>query len=236
MSERYVFESPAAAARACGGYVLERLAHAVAARGRAALAISGGSSPRPMFEAWAKSGFDWSRVDIYWVDERGVPPEDPQSNYRFARETFLGPAGVPEECIHRIEAELPPEEAARRYRDAVARVERFDVIHLGMGPDAHTASLFPGEPLIRDRADSVAAVYVEKFSQWRITLLPAKILAAGTLVVLAAGADKTGALHQVLEGAEDPVAFPAQILRHAAGEVAWFLDAAAAAQISSAAD
>lgn len=235
MSERYVLESPAAAATACGGYVLERLAHAVAARGRATLAISGGSSPRPMFEAWAKSGFDWSRVDIYWVDERGVPPDDAQSNYRFARETFLDPAGVPASSIHRIEAELDPQEAARRYREVVSALDRFDVIHLGVGPDAHTASLFPGEPLIEDRSGDVAAVYVPKFSQWRITLLPAKILAAGTLVVLAAGADKADTLRQVLKGAEDPMALPAQILRHAAGKVAWFLDSAAAAQISSAA-
>jgi 6-phosphogluconolactonase len=235
MSERYVLESPAAAAAACGGYVLERLAHAVAARGRAALAISGGSSPRPMFEGWARSGFDWSRVDIFWVDERGVPPDDPQSNYRFARETFLDPAGVPASSIHRIEAELDPQEAAQRYREAVTKVDRFDVIHLGVGPDAHTASLFPGEPLIADRAGDVAAVYVPKFSQWRITLLPARILAARYIVVLAAGADKAGALHQVLEGPEDPLTFPAQILRHAEGEVAWFLDSAAAGQLSSAA-
>ena len=235
MTERYVLESAAAAAAACGGYVLERLEAAVAARGRAALAISGGSSPRPMFEAWAKSGFEWGRVGIYWVDERGVPPGDAQSNYRFARETFLDPAGVPENCVHRIEAELDPQEAARRYREAMARVDRFDVIHLGMGPDAHTASLFPGERLIEDRTGEVATVYVEKFSQWRITLLPAKILAARTLVVLAAGADKAGALHEVLEGTEDVQRFPAQILRGATGEVAWFLDQAAAAQLGSAA-
>lgn len=235
MTERFVLESPAAAAAACGGYILSRLDAALAARGQAALAISGGSSPRPMFEGWTKSGFDWGRVAIYWVDERGVPPDDPQSNYRFAREAFLDPAGVPGASIHRIEGELAPQEAARRYREVLAAVDRFDVIHLGMGQDAHTASLFPGEPLLADRSGDVAAVFVPKFGQWRITLLPARILAARSIAVLATGADKATALRAVWEGDPDTARYPAQILRQAAGDVAWFVDAAAAAPAGSAA-
>jgi 6-phosphogluconolactonase len=187
------------------------------------LAISGGTSPRPMFELFARSGFDWGHVQVFWVDERCVPPSDPQSNFRMANETWLAPAKVPAGNIHRVPTELEPHEAARKYAEDVRTFLPFDVIHRGMGPDGHTASLFPGEPLIADHEGIAAAVWVEKMHQWRVTLLPKVLEAARNTVVLATGADKAEALAAVLRGPYDPIKWPAQIGARG-GNVTWYLD------------
>ncbi len=227
------------AAEACGRQILEWLGQAIEQRGAASLAISGGSSPRAMFEMFAKTPFDWGRVHLFWVDERGVPPEDAQSNFKLANETWLGPGAFPAGNLHRIEAELPAAAAAERYVADIRRhfglgvseLPRFDVVHRGMGPDAHTASLFPGEPMIANRTDIAAAVWVEKFAQWRITLLPGVLLAARHTAMLVTGADKAGPLHAVLHDPFDPARYPAQL---ASGDgTVWFLDAAAAAEVSA---
>src|SRR5689334_1552340 len=186
------------AAEACGKRILDLLAEAIAQRQRATLAISGGSSPKPMFEMFAASGFAWDKVQVFWVDERCVPPTDPQSNFRMANETWLAPARVSEGNIHRVRTELEPREAARQYGEELRSVlgdecPQFDVIHRGIGPDAHTASLFPGEPLIGDHSNLAAAVWVEKMHQWRVTLLPRVLEAARHTAILATGADKAGA-------------------------------------------
>jgi 6-phosphogluconolactonase len=217
------YPDPVAAAQACGRHILDLLKGAIAERGRATLAISGGTSPQPMFELFAKSGFPWDQVHVFWVDERCVPASDAQSNYRMAKETWLAPAQVPAENIHRVQTELEPHEAARRYAEDLRAILPFDVIHRGMGPDAHTASLFPGEPLIADREGVAAAVWVEKMHQWRVTLLPGVLEAARHTVVLATGADKAAALDAVLRGPYDPMKWPAQIGARDAN-VSWFTD------------
>jgi 6-phosphogluconolactonase len=208
----------------CGRYILARLA----GKEKSTLAISGGSSPIPMFKMFASADFDWNRVQLFWVDERGVPPSDDQSNFKHANEVWLAPSGFPAANIHRIQAELDASTAAARYRDELRAVfgdgiPEFDVIHLGMGPDGHTASLFPGEPLIRDRKGIAAALWVEKMKQWRITLLPAVLLSARHTVMLETGAEKRAVLHEVLEGAEDVMKYPAQILREGRS-VEWFVN------------
>jgi len=216
-----------AAAEACGRNILDLLAGATFTGRPATLAISGGTSPRPMFELFAKSGFAWEHVQIFWVDERCVPPSDAQSNFRMANETWLTPAKVPSANIHRVPTELEPHEAARRYAEDVRMFLPFDlpfdVIHRGMGPDGHTASLFPGEPLIADHEGIAAAVWVEKMHQWRVTLLPGVLEAARNTVVLATGADKADALEAVLHGPYDPMKWPAQIGARDAN-VTWFTD------------
>lgn len=216
----------AAAAEACGQRILELLTQAISERQRATLAVSGGTSPKPMFELFAKSGFPWEQVQIFWVDERCVPPTDSQSNFRMANETWLAPAKVPSGNIHRVPTELEPHEAARQYAKDVRMFLPFDVIHRGMGPDGHTASLFPGEPLIADREGIAAAVWVEKMHQWRVTLLPGVLEAARNTVVLATGADKAEALAAVLRGPYDPMKWPAQIGARGenAANVSWFTD------------
>ena len=135
------------------------------------LAISGGTSPRTMFEIFAGTAFDWKRVHLFWVDERCVPPTDAQSNFKLADDTWLTPAKFPAANIHRVQTERDPEDAADIYVDELRLVfgegiPKFTVIHRGMGPDAHTASLFPGEPLIDDRTGLAAPAFlrVEKLN------------------------------------------------------------------------
>ncbi|MCC6860277.1 MAG: 6-phosphogluconolactonase [Bryobacterales bacterium] len=222
-----------AAAEECARGLVGVLEEAVAARQRASLAVSGGRTPRLLFQKLVRQPFRWERVHLFWVDERPVPPTDPGSNYRLAEDWLILPAHIPRRQVHRILAELAPDRAARRYEEEMreffglepGELPRFDAVHLGMGADAHTASLFPGEPLIEDREHLAAAVYVEKLRQWRITLLPGVLLAARHAVALVTGADKAEAVRAVLRGDHDPKRYPAQILaRHAA----WYLDEPAA--------
>ena len=231
MSDLRAFPDPHAAAEHCAAQILQYLDKS----SNPTLAISGGSSPRPMFEMFATSPFDWSRLHLFWVDERCVPVTDSQSNFKFANDLWLKPAKVPEANIHRVQTERDCQDAAEIYADELRLVfgegiPAFDVIHRGMGPDAHTASLFPGEPLIDDRTGLTAAVYVEKLNSHRVTLLPAVLLAAKHTVMLVTGADKAQPLADVLYGPHDPKKFPCQLTERDGGEVAWFLDQAAAAK------
>jgi 6-phosphogluconolactonase len=170
------------------------------------------------------------------VDERAVPPTDPQSNYKLAEENLILPARIPQRNVHRIPTELGPDKAAIRYSQEIAdffelpdgELPHFDVIQLGLGPDAHTASLFPGEPLIDNRDGIAAAVYVEKIPQWRITLLPGVLLGARHTVFLVAGDDKAEAVRSVFQEPYDPKRFPAQVVSRHGRKVTWFLDQAAA--------
>jgi len=233
----FVKESTDDLASDCASYILGALSEALKSRERATVAISGGSTPKPLFARMAKASFDWSRVHVFWVDERCVPPTDDQSNYKLASEAWLAPARIPDTNVHRILGELSPEEAAKRYVDELKRFfdlregqqPVFDLIHRGIGADAHTASLFPGEPLIADRKGIAAAVWVEKMKSHRVTLLPGVLLAARQTVIEAVGQDKAGPVHSVLEGPIDLFQFPCQIA--ARDHVAWFLDKAAASKL-----
>jgi 6-phosphogluconolactonase len=230
----YPYPDVVTAAEACGARAAGFLEEAISERGQASLAISGGSSPKPMYLFFSRFLLDWSRVHLFWVDERGVPPSDSQSNFKFANETWLLPAKYPPANIHRIRGELDAQEAARLFEEdlrkyfelAPGQLPSFDVMHLGMGPDAHTASLFPGEPMILNRTDITASVWVEKFKQHRITLLPGVIAAAAHRVMLVAGEDKIPALENVLKGDHDPLKYPAQIVPQEGTDM--FLDEAAA--------
>lgn len=223
-------------AEKCGDHILSLLIAALSGEGNATLAVSGGSTPQRMFQHMAKQELDWTRVQLFFVDERAVPPDHPQSNYRMIEECLIAPAGIPHRNVHRVHAELLPQKAAlqveadlRDYFELKAgEVPHFDVIHLGMGSDAHTASLFPGEELIDNRDGLAAAVYVSKLEQWRITLLPGVILAARHLALLVAGEDKAPALRSVLQGSYSPRDFPAQLCAHHARRSTWFLDVEAA--------
>jgi 6-phosphogluconolactonase len=233
---RHTHAGGSAAAEACARSILARLETATAGGGTATLAISGGTSPVPMFRALAAHGFHWTRVHLFWVDERAVPATDPQSNFRLAEENFIVPARFPSRNVHRIETEHRPEEAARLYSEDIRLffgvespdLPHFDVIHRGIGVDAHTASLFPGERLIADREGIAAAAFVEKLAQWRITLLPGVLRAARNTVVLATGADKAEAVRDVFKEPYDPVRYPAQLGLLDGHDMAWFLDEPAA--------
>jgi len=234
--ERHVFRDAPEAAQACAQYILGVLEEARAERRQATIALSGGSSPKLMFQRMAASNFNWEGIHFFWVDERPVPPDDDRSNYKLAAETLLTPADIPKQQVHRIHAELEPKTAADMYVDEIRSffkleandLPRFDVIHRGMGPDAHTASLFPTEALIADRQKIAAPVWVEKLSQWRITLLPGVLLAAHHTAMLVAGEDKAAPLRAVFGEPYDPRKYPAQLGLRDVKEVEWFLDEPAA--------
>jgi 6-phosphogluconolactonase len=227
------------AAGNCAVWILGEVESALKSSNGATLAISGGSTPKLMFDAMSALPFDWSRVHLFWVDERCVPPDDPQSNYKLAKEHLIDGSNIPAGNIHRIRGEQPPEEAADEYTEEIRTVFRsargslpsFDVIHRGIGDDAHTASLFPGEPLIGDRTGIASHVYVEKLHMDRVTLLPGVLIRAKKTVLLAAGADKAEPIANVLRGPEDPFKFPCQIAIRGADNAFWFIDESAAARL-----
>jgi len=230
---RHVFSDASAAAEACARRITALLEEALGGRDFVTLAVSGGSTPRLLFAKMAPLRFDWHRVHLFWVDERCVSPDDPASNYKLAREGLITPAHIPERNVHRILGEVAPQEAAQRYAEDIRRFfglaageqPRFDVVQCGMGPDAHTASLFPGEPLLDDRQGITAPVYAPQFSQWRVSLLPGALLAARHVIYLASGPDKAEALRAVFCEPFEPVRYPAQLIGRNAE---WFLDEAAA--------
>lgn len=235
-----IFDTAEAAAAACGDRILELLGRARKDRGEASIAFSGGTTPRLMFQTMAKRSFDWRGIRIFQVDERCVPPDNELSNFRMIRESLLDATGIKtddeEGQVHRIRGELIPAEAARLYVDDIRRsfqlnlaeLPVFDVIARGMGPDGHTASLFPGEPLIGDRGGIAAAVFVEtqKSAPHRITLLRGVLERARHTLCLAAGEDKAEAISRVLRGPFDPNRTPAQI---ASPDTVWYTDKSAGA-------
>jgi 6-phosphogluconolactonase len=233
---RHTLVDANAAAGACAHHVINLLDEALSGQEFATLAVSGGSTPKLLFERLAATRFGWDRVHLFWVDERCVPPTDPASNYKLADDYLIRPAHIPHRHVHRVFGELSPKTAAARYADEireffgleVGEMPRFDVVHRGMGPDAHTASLFPGEPLIDDREGIAAAVFAEKLHQWRVTLLPGALLAARHTVFVVAGPDKAEAVRAVFQEEYDPKKYPAQIASHHGRGVTWFLDEAAA--------
>ena len=235
-NELRTFENSQLAAEACGQAIFDHVIAARVLRGIATVAVSGGSTPKIMFEWMAQQPFDWKDVHIFWVDERCVPPEDPQSNYRMTNMSLLRMAKIPEDQVHRILGEIEPEQASQQYSRELRRVfslgedqlPEFDVIQRGMGPDGHTASLFPGEPAIRNTTELTAALWVKKMNQHRVTLLPGVLEQARVTLNLVTGTDKAHALHSVLSGPSDSMAFPAQI---SSPQMIWFLDPAAITEL-----
>jgi len=179
----------------------------------------------------------WENLHVYWGDERHVGPDDPQSNYRMAREVLLDRVPIPAENVHRVHAENPDATAAAAEYGAELRrsfelgedeLPVFDLVLLGMGPDAHTASLFPGTDVIHETRLLVAAPWVEKFQSFRITLTPPVINNARQIAFMIRGADKAEALQAVRRGLFSPDRYPAQIVRPTTGRLTWLLDRAAA--------
>jgi len=233
---RHILPDPAAAAEACCHSILSLLEESLAGQEYASLAVSGGTTPKLMFQKMAATRFPWDKVALFFVDERCVPPTDSASNYKLVDESLIRPGHIPGRNVHRIMGELSPDIAAKRYQEEIreffeledGQMPRFDVVHRGMGPDAHTASLFPGEPLIDDRDHIAAAVWVEKFHMSRVTLLPGALLAAKHNVFLVCGDDKSESVRAVFNEEYDPRKYPAQIASHHGRGVSWFLDQAAA--------
>ena len=224
-------------------------AQAARARGRFAVALAGGSTPEGLYQRLAAEPYrrqvDWSSVQVFWGDERCVPPDDAASNYRMAREALLDRVPIPAANIHRIRGEEEPALAAREYETTLrewfgmpAGPPRpgagLDLVLLGLGPDGHTASLFPGSAALLERQCWALAERGPVAPHWRVTLTPVVIRAAREVIFLVTGEGKAPALHRALEGVVGQAAEPAGVVVPPEGEVRWLVDSAAAAGLSAA--
>ncbi|HZB89087.1 MAG TPA: 6-phosphogluconolactonase [Terracidiphilus sp.] len=240
----YRVVADAAALAAAAAEEFTRVAEkAVAARGLARIAISGGSTPKAAFALLAdaarpwRARMPWEKLELFWVDERCVPPDDADSNYRMTREALLAKVPLKPEQVHRMEGELDPAAAAARYESLLrnqfklegAESPRFDLVALGMGPDGHTASLFPHTAAVNEMGRLVTANHVPQKDTWRLTLTWPVINTASTVFFLIGGADKAEVVQEVFTGARDVERLPSQLIWPASGILTLILDQAAAA-------
>ena len=218
---------------------------AVAERGRFTLALSGGSTPRSLFSLLAtnaRSSLPWDRTFFFWSDERHVPPTDPDSNYRMAHEAMLAKVPVPAGNVLRVPAEMPDAAAAAEAYEQTLRkffalepgqFPRFDLILLGMGPDGHTASLFPETAALRENTRLVVSNWVDKLKTSRITLTLLVLNTAREVAFLVSGTDKAPALKAVFETDAPGTQYPAKLVSPSDGKLIWFVDRAAASELSN---
>jgi 6-phosphogluconolactonase len=236
-----ILSDPAALAVGVADHVAGVLRATLAQRDFAHVALAGGSTPRAinalLVSEPRRATVDWERVVFWFGDERCVPPDDPESNYRMNRETLLDPLPAQPAHVHRMRGEDDPAAAAADYetilRFHLGERVRLDLVLLGMGPDGHTASLFPGTIEAIDKSNLCIAHYVPKLGTWRITLTPRTINAARNVAITAGGAEKASALRAVLEGPRQTGVYPAQLVAPHDGDLRWFVDAAAASELSS---
>jgi 6-phosphogluconolactonase len=216
---------------------------------RFTVSLSGGSTPEALYRLLADRGepfrdrIPWSLIHFFWGDERHVPPDHPESNFRMAKSALLDTAPVPPGNVHRIPAEEPDAARAAGEYEAELRsffqlsrgeAPRFDLVLMGLGEDCHTASLFPGTRAIHERERLAVAHWIEKLGAFRITLTPPVFNAAARTIFLVSGSKKAAAVRAVLEGDFDPDRSPAQIVRPVAGSLVWMVDRAAARELGSA--
>ena len=249
-----VLKDAEALAAAAAERVTALIESSIAAPHLANICLTGGETPRRLYELLAdrshpwRARIDWTRINVFWGDERHVPPEHQDSNFGMAHRALLAHVPVPPAQVHRMRGELTDAtEAAREYETILRGAgpqgppdSLFDVMLLGLGDDAHIASIFPGSPLLdrplteagpgfsRLGGDLVAAVWAAHLKAWRITLTPPAVLNARAIVMLVAGGNKADAVRAALDGPEDISRWPAQLLRAAGDRVEWFIDSAAA--------
>ena len=245
-----VLADAAAVRRVAAEEFSARVEAAVGARGVAFVALSGGSTPRGLNTLLAdeaepfRARVPWTRLQVFWGDERAVGPDHSDSNYRMALDTLLSRVPIPPAHVHRIVGEDPdPAQAAASYSGELRQVfaahgrleggwPRFDLVILGMGPDGHTASLFPGTNAVHETSQPVVAAWVPKLHAHRITLTPPVLNRADRVVFLVTGSDKAEALAAVLEGPYQPDVYPSQVVRPTASPAIWLVDPAAAAGLT----
>jgi 6-phosphogluconolactonase len=234
-----VFPDPAAVAAEAAERVVRAAEQAVELRDAFSLVLAGGGTPRLLYERLAsddyRSQVPWAKVEVFFGDERAVPPDHPDSNHRMAREALLSKVPVPGDNVYRMKGELDPEQAAKEYGQMLK--DRFgdagpDLVLLGMGDDGHTLSLFPGTPAVDESKHRVVANYAEQSTtgkSWRITMTAPFVNRAQQVLMLVTGANKATRLAEVLEADPgEPPKYPVQLIRPESGRIAWLLDAAAA--------
>lgn len=242
-----ILPSPGAVMAAAAERFVEAAARATGARERFLVALSGGSTPEQLYRLLAsepyRSRVDWSRVRVFWGDERCVPPDDAASNYRMARQALLDNIPIPAANVHRIRGEAEPAVAAREYEDVLREQlgiadgpprpdAGLDLVLLGLGPDGHTASLFPGSPALLERERWCLATEGPVAPHGRVTLTPVVLRTAGALLFLVTGSDKAVVLRRVLGDGPGSEREPTRAVQDRPGAVQWLVDSAAAAGLA----
>lgn len=233
-----VFNNPEEVATAAADRFVQAATEAITSRGRFDVALSGGTTPKRVYQLLASNAYrdriDWTRVHIFFGDERCVPLDDRESNYRMAREALLSHVPIPSENVSPMQGEGDPNLNAQKYEQELRRsfnnVEwpTFDLVLLGLGEDAHTASLFPGTNALHEDKSWVVANWVEKLNTWRITLTAPAINHAARILFLVTGRGKAKPLSTVISGPVDTEEFPAQLIKPTNGSLEWLIDQAAA--------
>jgi len=242
-----IFPDLSALSFAAAEEVVSRARQAIQARGIFTIALSGGSTPRMLYEMLAedrrlRGALEWDKVHFFFSDERHVPPDHPESNYRMAYLALLSRISAPPENVHRMATELSEpapvaehcEQALRRFFHLHAgEAPRFDLIMLGMGGDGHTASLFPGSPALEEKRKLAVAVWVEKLGTWRVTLTLPVLNNAEEVLFLVSGEAKAETLKRVLEGSDAAARLPAEAVKPVSGRLMFFVDEEAARLLGS---
>ena len=222
--------------RECAARILELALDTLAHQEHFHIALAGGATPRGLYQFLSRLGHEefphWERVRFYFGDERSVPPDHEQSNFRMVRESLFLPLQIKESAIKRIKGELPPDEAVSHYQEILETlpqkngVPHFDLVLLGIGADGHIASLFPGTPLLKEQQQAVGANYVEKLECWRYSLTLPILNNARNIILLVSGAKKADVIRHLFHGLETAEPLPVQMLDQEKVEL--FLDAEAA--------
>ena len=228
--------------QAAARYVVSIANESIVTHGRFTLSLAGGSTPKKLYALLASEPYrdqiNWALVEVFWSDERCVAPDSEDSNYHLAEEVLLSKVPIPASQIHRMPADAADRDAAaQRYTEEMQRalgtngIPSFDLMQLGMGPEGHTASLFPHQASLKEQQRLVIPVDVPKPPPPRLTCTPPLLNAAVHVLFLVTGQDKADAVAAILEGEHNPDEYPAQIIKPANGEVTWMLDSAAASKL-----
>lgn len=230
-----VYPSPLEVIRSAADLFIDLAAKAIKARGQCNVSLSGGSSPKQLYEL-LEAGYcdkiDWSAVYFFFGDERYVPFDDPQNNGLMAKKTLFDPLHIEDDHIFYMNTSLPVEAAAADYEEKLKHHfkddVRFDIMLLGLGDNSHTASLFPRQPVLHENTALVKGVYVDEVHQHRITLTAPVINSSANIIFLVYGEGKAAAVHHIIHEEKNIEEYPAQLIEPMNGELYWILDKAAA--------
>ncbi len=240
--ELHIYKTADEAIEGLASYFVQAVNVTIAKNGKCTVVLSGGNSPKPLYELLASPEYsrqiDWDKIYFFFADERYVPFTNPDNNGSMVKKNLFEPLRIPDANIFYINTIVPPDESAKKYAQRILshfknKPVQFDLILLGMGDNAHTASLFPHTPVLKEKKALVKAVYLKDTSSYRITMTAALINEAYNIAFLVYGASKANAVHEVLEGEKDFETYPAQLIMSEEGTVHWFLDGAAAKSLVS---
>jgi 6-phosphogluconolactonase len=236
----HIYKSPEELSIAVAEWVADYIQSVLAKNNRFTIALSGGSTPQKLHTLLAASPYkekiNWTKMHIFWGDERAVPFTDDRNNAKMAYDTLLNHLPVPSEQIHIMRTDIDPEAAAAAYEKILHSYfdetdTSFDLVLLGMGDDGHTLSLFPGTEIVHEKTAWTKAFFLQAQNMYRISLTAPIVNKSASVVFLAAGKNKSKTLEQVLEGALQPDLYPSQLIKPVNGELHWFVDEAAAADL-----